>query len=47
MLMSAWGRTVRVGLVEGGASLGKGVMEERRSGHSSIARERVLSSMGR
>ena len=40
---------MRVGLVEDGAvsSAGRGVREERRSGHSSIARERVLSKMGR
>lgn len=36
-----------MGLLEGGASAGKGVMEERRRGHSSIARERVFRRMGR
>ena len=40
--MSAWGRTVKVGGCEGEGDVGLGVIEERKSGHSVMARERVL-----
>ena len=42
MEMSACGRRVKVGL-----EAEEGVMEERKSGHSSIARERVFRRIGR
>ena len=47
--MSAWGRTVRVGFggCEGEEVEGVGVIEERKSGHSFMARERVLRRKGR
>lgn len=47
MLMSAWGRMVIVGLVLGGREDDVGVMEDRKSGHSTIALERVFRRMGR
>ena len=50
ILMSAWGRTVSVGFGEGVVELGVpvvGVMDERKRGHSSIARESVLRRIGK
>lgn len=46
MLMSACGRSVSVGLLSD-SGVQEGVIEERKSGHSSIALESVLRSMGR
>lgn len=47
MLMSAWGRRVRVGLSVEEEGVGVGVMEERKRGHSDMAFESVLRRMGR
>lgn len=46
MLMSAWGRSVIVGFSPDSGDQ-DGVMEERKSGHSAIAFERVFRRMGR
>lgn len=45
ILISACGRTVRVGFAPGSDM--PGVMEERKSGHSSMDLERVLRRIGR
>ena len=44
MLISAWGRSVSVGLSE---EEDGGVMDVRKTGHSIMARERDLSRRGR
>lgn len=47
MLMSACGRSVRVGFDDSAGDEDWGVMEERKSGHSTMAFESVLRRMGR
>lgn len=47
ILMSAWGRMVRVGFCVGGAFGATGVMDARNKGHSIMVFESVLRRMGR